>query len=175
MSIDFDYDTEGWRLSWPDLCDIVERFCTEDETAEELRWLRAHPVDWLMCASYMRERTEAHIAQTRKALSEIQVTDEHGRVRGLYKQAKAETDKRNQRQLHWRQKLIDQMAEAKHILGWEKTPNDQYAYVVERLLRVRMAMISDLYEPDAAQGMVEDLLKIFTQGAFDPAAYRRES
>ncbi len=173
MPVEIQHDVEGWRPSWAQMLDIVERYCHEEETADEVRWLRAHPTDWLMIARYMRVRTEAHIATSRKALKEIDVLDpETGRTRGLYLKAKADTDKLNKRRMHWMNHLDEQIQEAKYILGWEKLPDDMRALLVDRLVTLRMAVISEFFDWDDVLGMVGSLIKTYADPDFDPDAYQ---
>ncbi len=171
--IEFRYDIEGWRPSWSQMLDIVERYCHEDETAEELRWLRAHPTDWLMTARYMRVRTEAHVATDRKGLKDIQVVDpDTGRTRFEYLQAKRNLEKLNKRRLHWMGHLDEQIHEAKYLLGWEKIPDDVRAQLVDQLLSMRIALISEFFELDDVLGMLGSLIKKYGDPDFDPDAYR---
>lgn len=175
MPIRFKYDVPGWRPTWPQMIDLVERYCGEEETAEELRWLREHPTDWLMVARYMRIRAENDMAKSRKALSKYTVFDpETGRPTGEYLNAKRAADSLHLKRLKWIALVDAQIAEAKHILGWEKISDDMRAQLVDQLVMVRMALTTDQFDPLAAVGMVERILRTYAPD-FDPDAYRPPS
>lgn len=161
------------RPTWGQLLDMVERFCDEEETVGELRWLRDHPVDWLMTARFMRARAQAHTAQQRLALSKLTVANPvTGRPTREYLAAKAEVDRLNGRRIAWMAKLNEQIAEAKHLLGWEKVPNDLRADLVDRLVRLRTALVSELYESQDVRSMVEALIRTYGDDRFDATPYR---
>jgi hypothetical protein len=162
LPVEFRYDDEDWKPSWRDLIDIVERFCHDNETVEELRWLRTHPTDWLMVARYMRFRTENRIAETRRYLKDFVVTDPNtGRPAPEYLHAKAEADKLGARRLHWCAKLDEQINEAKYILGWEKVPTDNRGDLIDSLVSVHGAITSGACDDESLLKMLEGIIRTY--------------
>lgn len=175
MVVTIMHDVPGWRPSWAQMLDIIERYCHEDETADELRWLRAHPTDWLIVARYMEKRTQGHIAKTRKALKEITIFDEAGHTTREYLRAKAAAEKLNAKRLHWIARLEEQTNEAKYILGYTKLPIDARSELVDRLARVRAAIISDMWDEDEVIRMLSALIHTYSGDEnFDPNAYTQK-
>jgi hypothetical protein len=150
---------EGWRPSWRELLSMIEHFCREEETIAELMWLREHPIDWLMATRYMRKRVDNHIAEDRKYLRELDVTDPAtGRPRREYLQAKNEVELRNARRLHFLAGIDAQTAEAKHLIGYDNLPPVQRAQIVAMLVELRAALISDHYDEHEALDIVNQAI-----------------
>jgi hypothetical protein len=159
--IEFPDGAAGWRPSWAEMLDLVDRFNRNEESAEEVRWLRSHPTDWLMVARYMQLRTQNHIAESRKKLKEIEVTDpETGRPRWEYLNAKNSVEKLTQKRLHWLAGVEAQIAEAKYIIGHDKIDWNQCAELIDQLLKVRAALQTDQIDTGVAVNIIEGLLRV---------------